>query len=183
MEDKLTIDQFAEKIKAKYPAYKDIDNGELTQKIIDKYPVYKDQVDFEKKNQNETLDSSLEETSMDVTKESGDGIQESSSKDEPISQDEGLLDRVKNYFVNSLNEYEAGVKERSSDRSNYKSSYSNMTDDERGKASLSTLMTDALYNTITNTLPAEIQTTVEFSPLSDELDRINEGIAKAKKKQ
>ena len=185
MEDKLTIDQFAEKIKTKYPAYKDMDNGELTQKIIDKYPVYKDQVDFEKKNQNETLDSSLEETSMDVTKESGDGIQESSSKDEPIAQDvaqdEGVLDRVKNYFLNSVNEYEAGVKERSSDRSNYKSSFSNMTDDERGKASLSTLMTDALYNTVTNVLPSEIQTTVEFSPLSDELDRINEGIAKAKK--
>ena len=185
MEDKLTIDQFAEKIKTKYPAYKDMDNGELTQKIIDKYPVYKDQVDFEKKNQDETLDSSLEETSMDVTKESGDGIQESSSKDEPIAQDvaqdEGVLDRVKNYFLNSVNEYEAGVKERSSDRSNYKSSFSNMTDDERGKASLSTLMTDALYNTVTNVLPSEIQTTVEFSPLSDELDRINEGIAKAKK--
>lgn len=187
MEDKLTIDQFAEKIKTKYPAYKDMDNGELTQKIIDKYPVYKDQVDFEKKNQNETLDSSLEETSMDVTKESGDGIQESSSKDEPISQDvaqdEGLLDRVKNYFWDSVNEYEAGVKERSSDRSNYKSSFSNMTDDERGKASLSTLMTDALYNTVTNTIPAELQSTLQAAPLASELGRLNDGIARAKEKK
>jgi hypothetical protein len=42
--DKLTIDQFADKIKAKYPEYKDTDNALLTQKIVAKYPQYKDMV-------------------------------------------------------------------------------------------------------------------------------------------
>jgi len=37
---------FAEKIKEKYPAYKDMDNYELAKKIIDKYPVYESQVTF-----------------------------------------------------------------------------------------------------------------------------------------
>lgn len=40
----MTPDQFAEKIKAKFPVYKDIPNAELTQKILAKYPVYKDVV-------------------------------------------------------------------------------------------------------------------------------------------
>ena len=45
MEDeKLTIDQLAEKIKSKYPAYNDMDNTILVEKIIAKYPVYKDQL-------------------------------------------------------------------------------------------------------------------------------------------
>ena len=45
MEDeKLTIDQLAEKIKLKYPAYNDMDNTILVEKIIAKYPVYKDQL-------------------------------------------------------------------------------------------------------------------------------------------
>jgi len=43
---KLKVKDFAAKIKAKYPVYKDIDDRELTDKIIKKYPVYKDQVDF-----------------------------------------------------------------------------------------------------------------------------------------
>lgn len=54
----LSVDEFAEKIKAKYPQYKDMDNLELTNKIIEKYPVYKDQVNIsgqvEKKNPNDT---------------------------------------------------------------------------------------------------------------------------------
>lgn len=35
---------FAEKIKTKYPQYKDIPDDELTKKILDKYPQYKDMV-------------------------------------------------------------------------------------------------------------------------------------------
>lgn len=41
----MTSDEFAEKIKAKYPEYKGVDNPTLTQKMLEKYPVYKDQVD------------------------------------------------------------------------------------------------------------------------------------------
>lgn len=42
----LTPDQFAEKIKQKYPEYQSIPNADLTQRIIAKYPQYKDQVNF-----------------------------------------------------------------------------------------------------------------------------------------
>jgi hypothetical protein len=43
---KLNVDQFAEKVKAKYPEYKDVDNALLTTKILDKYPEYQDQVEL-----------------------------------------------------------------------------------------------------------------------------------------
>lgn len=39
-----TIQEFAGKIKTKYPQYKDIPDEELTQKIANKYPQYKEQV-------------------------------------------------------------------------------------------------------------------------------------------
>lgn len=42
---KLKPEEFAAKIKAKYPQYKDIDDKELTQKIINKYPQYADSVE------------------------------------------------------------------------------------------------------------------------------------------
>lgn len=41
----MTINEFAEKIKSKYPSYKDMNNTELTNKIVSKYPVYKEQID------------------------------------------------------------------------------------------------------------------------------------------
>lgn len=41
---KVSPDQFAESIKAKYPAYKDVDNKVLAQKMLEKYPQYKDKV-------------------------------------------------------------------------------------------------------------------------------------------
>ena len=40
----LTPDQFAEQIKAKYPAYANVDNATLTQKMLAKYPQYADRV-------------------------------------------------------------------------------------------------------------------------------------------
>jgi len=46
---KLTVDEFALKIKAKYPEYKDMDNYELSNKIIQKYPDYSNTVDLKKK--------------------------------------------------------------------------------------------------------------------------------------
>src|SRR4051794_15453305 len=42
---KLSSDQFAAQIKAKYPAYANVDNSTLTQKMLAKYPQYSDRVD------------------------------------------------------------------------------------------------------------------------------------------
>jgi len=47
----LSTDEFAEKIKSKYPEYQDMDNLELATKIIEKYPEYADQVDLKKKDE------------------------------------------------------------------------------------------------------------------------------------
>jgi hypothetical protein len=49
---KLSVDDFASKIKAKYPEYAKVDNSQLAKKIVEKYPDYASQVDFapEKKN-------------------------------------------------------------------------------------------------------------------------------------
>lgn len=44
---KVTVEDFARRIKEKYPQYKDVDDSELTQRIIDKYPQYKETVSFE----------------------------------------------------------------------------------------------------------------------------------------
>ena len=41
---KLTVDQFADKIKRKYPQYNSLDNKTLTQKIVAKYPTYASQI-------------------------------------------------------------------------------------------------------------------------------------------
>lgn len=43
----LDYKEFASKIKAKYPQYKDVDDMTLAQKMVEKYPEYKDQVQFE----------------------------------------------------------------------------------------------------------------------------------------
>ena|ERR1700712_1175935 len=45
--NKLTISQFAAKIKSKYPEYKDVDNKTLVEKMLVKYPVYKESVDLQ----------------------------------------------------------------------------------------------------------------------------------------
>lgn len=42
----MTADQFAEKIKAKYPQYAGVPNAELTQRILAKYPQYRSQVNL-----------------------------------------------------------------------------------------------------------------------------------------
>jgi len=43
---KLSVDDFAAKIKAKYPDYKNVDNSELVKKIVAKYPEYGSHVDL-----------------------------------------------------------------------------------------------------------------------------------------
>ena len=46
-DQQLTVSEFAAKIKAKYPEYKDIDDLELSRKIVGKYPEYESLVVFE----------------------------------------------------------------------------------------------------------------------------------------
>lgn len=46
----MDYNEFAQRIKNKYPEYKDMDNKELSEKIIAKYPEYKSQVTFENIN-------------------------------------------------------------------------------------------------------------------------------------
>ena len=41
----MNSDEFANKIKAKYPDYAEMNNQELTRKMLAKYPDYADQVD------------------------------------------------------------------------------------------------------------------------------------------
>jgi len=41
---RLTIDEFAARIKKKYPAYRDMDNRTLVDSILSKYPMYKETV-------------------------------------------------------------------------------------------------------------------------------------------
>lgn len=43
---KLSVDDFAQKIKTKYPEYDKVDNTELTQKMIEKYPEYRDKIEL-----------------------------------------------------------------------------------------------------------------------------------------
>lgn len=47
----MDVNEFAAKIKAKYPEYKDIDNKLLSEKIVAKYPEYKPVVSFEASEQ------------------------------------------------------------------------------------------------------------------------------------
>ena len=71
MQDKITRNQLAKKIKSKYPQYNDMDDDALVNKIIQKYPVYKDQLIDEQTEvipESDELkkkeDSTLEETDL-----------------------------------------------------------------------------------------------------------------------
>src|SRR6478736_10471584 len=44
--DKLTIEQFAKKVKDKYPQYKDVDDSVLVEKMVTKYPEYKEKINY-----------------------------------------------------------------------------------------------------------------------------------------
>lgn len=54
----ISYKDFAKKIKAKYPDYKDIDDLTLSQKMVEKYPEYKGQVFFEEVKKKEPTASS-----------------------------------------------------------------------------------------------------------------------------
>ena len=56
MSDKqLTVYEFAQKVKAKYPEYNDIDDVELAKKIVAKYPEYENIVSFEEPKKKKSL--------------------------------------------------------------------------------------------------------------------------------
>jgi len=54
-----TVDEFAQKIKTKYPAYADMDNSELSQKIVTKHPEYANQVDFDNQPSEKTIQGEI----------------------------------------------------------------------------------------------------------------------------
>jgi broad specificity phosphatase PhoE len=60
--DKLTIAQFAQKLKDKYPDYKDMNDTILTQKVIDKHPEYKDMVDMSPAPTPSLVDQGMQQT-------------------------------------------------------------------------------------------------------------------------
>jgi len=50
---KLTTQEFAAKIKEKYPSYKDVEDSTLVSKMLEKYPEYSDKVDLDVKKKSE----------------------------------------------------------------------------------------------------------------------------------
>lgn len=54
---KLSVDEFAQKVKAKYPEYDKVDNADLTKRIVDKYPEYAQHVDMGEKKKAEPKES------------------------------------------------------------------------------------------------------------------------------
>ena len=82
-DDKLTVDQLADKIKAKYPQYKDMDNQELVDLIIAKYPDYQNVL---KKKDSSQESEIVPEDGLDVEPstselETGDGESPETSED------------------------------------------------------------------------------------------------------
>lgn len=62
---KVTVDEFAAKIKEKYPEYKDVDNLKLAQAIVEKYPEYKEAVVFEPAEPVKKKDGDIPSASLD----------------------------------------------------------------------------------------------------------------------
>jgi len=62
---KVTVDEFAAKIKEKYPEYKDVDNLKLAQAIVEKYPEYKEAVIFEPTEPVKKKDGNIPSASLD----------------------------------------------------------------------------------------------------------------------
>ena len=89
-EDKLPIPQFAAKIKAKYPEYKDMDDTLLVNKIVAKYPEYNSQVDMG----NEQPLLKKKETTTPTSNDGGllGGVTQSTYNPQLKSEKEGFKD-------------------------------------------------------------------------------------------
>ena len=87
-DQKLTVSEFAAKIKAKYPEYKDIDDLELSRKIVDKYPEYESVVVFEDQKKKE---DSQEPFRVGVSELSSDS-QSQETPEQVSEKSEGDLD-------------------------------------------------------------------------------------------
>ena len=100
----LDYNEFANKIKAKYPQYKNVDNYELATKMVAKYPQYKDQVDLKKKevsvSQSGAQGTSSGRLSSTTTKPTGSSRRFEGATVEPISQKkyrtDDYIDQVQN---------------------------------------------------------------------------------------
>lgn len=69
----LDYNEFAEKIKQKYPEYKNVDNYTLATKMVQKYPEYKNQVVLKKKPTSESGSTSGKLTSVSSTNQKSNG--------------------------------------------------------------------------------------------------------------
>lgn len=75
----ITPTEFSQKVKAKYPQYKDIDDVELAKRMIVKYPQYKNQVNFE------TPEPSKGVNAGEVTQQNGDSASPSANGEDYLS--------------------------------------------------------------------------------------------------
>jgi len=111
-DQKLTVSEFAAKIKAKYPEYKDIDDLELSRKIVDKYPEYESVVVFEdqkkKEDSQEPFRVGVSELSSDLqSQETPEQVSEKSEGDYDIYAFNPIGRVIKNTPV--LAELQSGI--------------------------------------------------------------------------
>lgn len=88
---KLGVKEFAQRIKAKYPEYKDIDDTILTQKIIAKYPEYKEHVE---------LGDDKKKVQPDISQLSPNGSPSTSNPEVPLANGDWRKANSTKDFVN-----------------------------------------------------------------------------------
>lgn len=103
----LTVDQFAAKIKAKYPQYAQVDNATLTDKILAKYPQYSSHVNvpIAKMGNIPTADNLTQQSNIPYTPQYADAHQQAINvaktqqqlppqQPKPQKENGGILDKV-----------------------------------------------------------------------------------------
>lgn len=68
----MDYNEFGERIKSKYPEYKDMDNLELSKRIVAKYPEYKEQVSFEVNEPTESIQKGIDITPSGIARNTGE---------------------------------------------------------------------------------------------------------------
>ena len=86
----LSLEEFAAKIKEKYPQYKDVDDSTLVAKMLEKYPEYKDRVDLDGESEavEEAAPLSFPSATVDVSGESETSLQEEEVAEEEVVEEE-----------------------------------------------------------------------------------------------